>query len=103
MSHVTEMATTGVVAVVRPEHSRNEAAFLRPTHTQTPVLAALNEGSGLSFDAQAANSPFGASFEATFDRKPTFDSERTFDLDAVITQDPYQPVSGKQLWSHPPV
>ena len=97
MSHETEMATTGVVAVVRPEHSRDEAAFMRPARTQTPVLAALNEANGLSFDAQAVNSPFGASFEPTFDRK------RTFDLDAVITQDPYQPVSGKQLWSHPPV
>ncbi len=93
MSHVTEMATTGVVAVARPESSRNEAAFMRPTRTQTPVLVALNEGSGLTFDAQATNSPFGASF----------DRKRTFGLDAVITQDPYQPVSGKQLWSHPPV
>ena len=68
MSRLTDLATTGVVAVVRPEHG-NEGAF----------------------------GPLGATFEPTFDRK------RTFDLDAVITQDPYDPASGEQFWSHPPV
>ena len=88
-SHVTDEATTGVVAVVRPRSSSrvtsNEAASMRPTRTQVPVFAALNDGSGLSFTAGSLTA------QATFDRK------------AVITQDPYHPVSGKQFWSHPPV
>jgi hypothetical protein len=78
MSRMNEKATTGVVAVVRPEHTRNEAARLRPTRTQTPDFAALNESRGLAFSTRLAGK-------------------------AVITQDPYRPVSGKQFWSHPPV
>ena len=46
---------------------------------------------------EGAFGPLGATFEPTFDRK------RTFDLDAVITQDPYDPASGEQFWSQPPV
>ncbi len=79
--HVIDEATTGVVAVVRPELTWTETAGMRPTRTQTPVFADLNEGRGLSFAPQAATSPL--------DRK------------AVITQDPYR--SDQQFWSHPPV
>ena len=61
--------------------ARPRAAGLRPMRTQAPVFAPF-EDSGLPFAASALTS--------TYDRK------------AVITQDP-NPVSGEQLWSHPPV
>ena len=92
-SHMIDEATTGVVAVVRPKAACSAAtrrfvgaragvsvAFHR---TQTPVFAALNEGSSAPIGALAVT--------------------RSIDKNVVITQDPYHRVSGKQLWSHPPV
>jgi len=82
MSHMIGQATTGVVAIVRPRIASFEAAPAAFPRTQAPVVLAT-DGTRMSFGTPAA----------------TVSLDRT----AVITQDPYNPVSGKQLWNHPPV
>jgi hypothetical protein len=91
---MTDVATTGVVASVRPGSSHDGSIpTAGPTYRpRTAPVSFLVKGSGLPV---FTDTPTSALVNSTFDR-----TART--SKAVTTQDP-QPVSGEQLWSHPPV
>jgi hypothetical protein len=90
---MTDVATTAVVASARPGSSHDGITTAVATYRpRTAPVSFLVQGSGLPV---FTDTPASALENRTFDR-----TART--SKAVTTQDP-QPVSGEQLWSHPPV
>jgi hypothetical protein len=96
---MTDVATTGVVASARPGSSHDGSIPMAGVtyRPRTAPVSFLVKGSGLSV---FTDTPTSALEDRTFDR--TARTSNAVTSKAVTTQDP-QPVSGEQLWSHPPV
>jgi hypothetical protein len=109
LTNLDDVATTGVVASVRPGSSSSSNA-LRSNGLRAAICMA---GASHRQPKAPVTGPVQGSGLPVFTRVRTFGLEAyTYDRSAlamtaptskaVITQDP-QPVSGKQLRSHPPV